>query len=184
MLVELNKENKDKTVVFYCKKIKGSITVRYVDADTNEVISEEFLRDTELSQYNISPKELDGYELLEGYEIVEEEHKTDKDEMPKEKEFIHIRYSNDMKNFTENNGCKKGKYFGSYIDFNEVDSENVDDYNWRITDEMPKEKEPLEEDDYDKICEDFDELDYNVDSEQSNEDILAEMKKLRDELEG
>lgn len=43
--------------------------------------------------------------------------------------YLHIKYSNDMENFTTNNDV--GKYIGTLVDYNEGDSGEFDDYTWR-----------------------------------------------------
>ena len=45
--------------------------------------------------------------------------------------YLHIRYSNDNGvTFTTNNGEDVGMYMGTYVDFTEEDSSNVNDYKW------------------------------------------------------
>lgn len=45
--------------------------------------------------------------------------------------FFHVKYSNDGgKTFTSNKGEDSGDWIGQYVDFTEVDSEDVGDYNW------------------------------------------------------
>ena len=45
--------------------------------------------------------------------------------------YLHIKYSNDGQTFTQNNGEDIGKYIGTYVDFNQTDSTNFNDYNWK-----------------------------------------------------
>lgn len=45
--------------------------------------------------------------------------------------YLHIKYSNDMENFTTNNGEDVGKYIGTLVDYNEGDSGEFNDYTWR-----------------------------------------------------
>lgn len=45
--------------------------------------------------------------------------------------YLHIKYSNDGKTFTSNNGETIGSYIGTYVDFVESDSLNFDDYKWK-----------------------------------------------------
>lgn len=44
--------------------------------------------------------------------------------------YLHIKYSNDMVNFTSNNGEDVGKYIGVLSDYNQGDSGEFDDYTW------------------------------------------------------
>ena len=44
--------------------------------------------------------------------------------------YVHIKYSNDGKTFTSNNGEDVGAYMGIYVDYNVKDSDNFDDYKW------------------------------------------------------
>lgn len=45
--------------------------------------------------------------------------------------YLHIKYSNDGKTFTSNNGETLGTYIGTYVDFVEADSSNFNDYTWK-----------------------------------------------------
>ena len=45
--------------------------------------------------------------------------------------YLHIKYSNDGQTFTQNNGEDIGKYIGTYVDFNQTDSTNFNDYTWK-----------------------------------------------------
>ena len=44
--------------------------------------------------------------------------------------YIHIKYSDDGENFTENNGETPGKWLGQYVDFIEEDSMDFSVYTW------------------------------------------------------
>lgn len=44
--------------------------------------------------------------------------------------YLHIKYSNDGKTFTGNDGEDPGDYIGQYTDFTELDSKVFSDYNW------------------------------------------------------
>lgn len=46
-------------------------------------------------------------------------------------QFLHIKYSNDGKTFTENNGEELGAWIGTLVDFNEADSTVFSDYTWK-----------------------------------------------------
>lgn len=45
--------------------------------------------------------------------------------------YLHVKYSNDMKNFTTNNGDDVGKFIGVLTDYNVAASMTFDDYTWR-----------------------------------------------------
>ena len=45
--------------------------------------------------------------------------------------YLHIKYSNDGQTFTSNNGEDIGKYIGTYVDFNQSDSTNFNNYTWK-----------------------------------------------------
>lgn len=44
--------------------------------------------------------------------------------------YLHIKYSNDGKTFTANNGEELGIWIGTYVDTNPMDSSVFSDYNW------------------------------------------------------
>ena len=44
--------------------------------------------------------------------------------------YLHIKYSNDGKTFTSNNGEDLGKWIGTYVDFNQADSTSFGSYTW------------------------------------------------------
>lgn len=44
--------------------------------------------------------------------------------------YLHIKYSDDGKTFTSNNGETPGKYIGTYVDFSEADSAVFNKYSW------------------------------------------------------
>lgn len=76
MRVNLTIDNKDKVIEFHYKKVKGNITIKFIDDDTGEVIKTKILSDLELGTHNIKPTEIEGYKFV-GEEIVEE---TEEDE--------------------------------------------------------------------------------------------------------
>ena len=45
--------------------------------------------------------------------------------------YLHIKYSNDGKTFTSNNGEDPGDWLGQYVDFTEKDSTVFSDYTWK-----------------------------------------------------
>lgn len=71
MRVNLSIDNKDKIIEFHYKKVKGNITIKFIDDDTGEVIKTKILSDLELGTHNIKPTEIEGYKFV-GEEIVEE----------------------------------------------------------------------------------------------------------------
>ena len=71
MRVNLSIDNKDKVIEFHYKKVKGNITIKFIDDDTGEVIKTKILSDLELGTHNIKPTEIEGYKFV-GEEIVEE----------------------------------------------------------------------------------------------------------------
>lgn len=46
-------------------------------------------------------------------------------------QYLHIKYSDDGKTFTANDGEKLGAYIGTLVDFTEADSLNFNDYTWK-----------------------------------------------------
>lgn len=71
MRVNLTIDNKDKVIEFHYKKVKGNITIKFIDDDTGEVIKTKILSDLELGTHNIKPTEIEGYKFV-GEEIVED----------------------------------------------------------------------------------------------------------------
>lgn len=58
--------------------------------------------------------------------------------------YLHIKYSNDGKTFTANNGEELGAYIGTLVDFTEVDSMNFDDYTWKkFTEDVDEELDEI-----------------------------------------
>ena len=45
--------------------------------------------------------------------------------------YLHIKYSNDGKTFTPNNGEDVGLFIGTYVDFNQADSNDFNAYTWK-----------------------------------------------------
>lgn len=72
MRVSLDKNNYDKTINVYCSKIKGSITLVYIDIDTNEVIRTDTMENLELGEHNIRPS-IKGYDVVDYEEQIETE---------------------------------------------------------------------------------------------------------------
>ena len=97
MRVNLTIDNKDKIIEFYYKKVKGNITIKFIDDDTGEVIKTKILSDLELGTHNIKPTEIEGYKFV-GEEIVEEieEDEEDYDEEYDENEIDDEEYDEEI----------------------------------------------------------------------------------------
>lgn len=97
MRVNLTIDNKDKIIEFHYKKVKGNITIKFIDDDTGEVIKTKILSDLELGTHNIKPTEIEGYKFV-GEEIVEEieEDEDDYDEEYDEDEVDDEEYDEDI----------------------------------------------------------------------------------------
>lgn len=97
MRVNLTIDNKNKIIEFHYKKVKGNITIKFIDDDTGEVIKTKILSDLELGMHNIKPTEIEGYKFV-GEEIVEEieEDEDDYDEEYDEDEIDDEEYDEDI----------------------------------------------------------------------------------------
>lgn len=97
MRVNLTIDNKDKVIEFHYKKVKGNITIKFIDDDTGEVIKTKILSDLELGTHNIKPTEIEGYKFV-GEEIVEEieDDEDDYDEEYDENEIDDEEYDEDI----------------------------------------------------------------------------------------
>lgn len=91
MKISLDKNNYDKTINIYCSKIKGSITLVYIDIDTNEVIKTDTMEDLELGEHNVRPS-------IKGYDVVDYEEQ----EQEQAKEIISTKEKRDINK--EDNG--------------------------------------------------------------------------------
>lgn len=102
MRVNLTIDNKDKVIEFHYKKVKGNITIKFIDDDTGEVIKTKILSDLELGTHNIKPTEIEGYKFV-GEEIVEEieENEDDYDEEDDENEIDDEEYDEDIEDDEE-----------------------------------------------------------------------------------
>lgn len=102
MRVNLTIDNKDKVIEFHYKKVKGNITIKFIDDDTGEVIKTKILSDLELGTHNIKPTEIEGYKFV-GEEIVEEieEDELDYDEEYDEDEIDDEEYDEDIEDDEE-----------------------------------------------------------------------------------
>lgn len=83
MKVNLDMNNRDKIVEFHYRKVKGSIIINYIDDETGEIIESKTLSNLELGEYELLPKDIEGYELIENNKIEKEsiEEKDDKEEI-------------------------------------------------------------------------------------------------------
>lgn len=72
MKVNLDINRRDKIVEFHYKQTKGSITIRYIDDETGKVIKTEMLPNLDLGEHEIIPKYIEGYEVVNEYEVIEE----------------------------------------------------------------------------------------------------------------
>lgn len=102
MRVNLTIDNKDKIIEFHYKKVKGNITIKFIDDDTGEVIKTKILSDLELGTHNIKPTEIEGYKFV-GEEIVEEieDDEDDYDEEYDENEIDDEEYDEDIEDDEE-----------------------------------------------------------------------------------
>lgn len=102
MRVNLTIDNKDKIIEFHYKKVKGNITIKFIDDDTGEVIKTKILSDLELGTHNIKPTEIEGYKFV-GEEIVEEieEDEENYDEEYDEDEVDDEEYDEDIEDDEE-----------------------------------------------------------------------------------
>lgn len=102
MRVNLTIDNKDKVIEFHYKKVKGNITIKFIDDDTGEVIKTKILSDLELGTHNIKPTEIEGYKFV-GEEIVEEieEDEESYDEEYDEDEIDDEEYDEDIEDDEE-----------------------------------------------------------------------------------
>ena len=73
MKVNLDINNRDKIVEFYYKKVKGSIVIRCINDDTGEVFETTILNDLDLGEHDIKPSHIKGYELVDCYEVLQDD---------------------------------------------------------------------------------------------------------------
>lgn len=72
MKVNLDINNRDKIVEFHYRKVKGSIVIRCINDDTGEVFETTTLNDLDLGEHDIKPSHIKGYELVDCYEVSED----------------------------------------------------------------------------------------------------------------
>lgn len=69
-----------------------------------------------------------------------------KDGVDGKTQYLHIKYSDDGKTFTANNGETLGAWIGTLVDFNEADSTKFSDYTWKkFTEDVEEELEQIRE---------------------------------------
>ena len=73
MKVNLDINNRDKIVEFHYKKVKGSIVIRCINDDTGEVFETTILNDLDLGEHDIKPSYIKGYELVDCYEVLQDD---------------------------------------------------------------------------------------------------------------
>ena len=73
MKVNLDVDNRDKVIEFHYKKIKGSIVIRCINDDTGEIFETTILNDLDLGEHDIKPSHIKGYELVDCYEVLEDD---------------------------------------------------------------------------------------------------------------
>ena len=73
MKVNLDINNRDKIVEFHYRKVKGSIVIRCINDDTGEVFETTTLNDLDLGEHDIKPNYIKGYELVDCYEVLEDD---------------------------------------------------------------------------------------------------------------
>ena len=66
IIVKLTSGLRDVIIKFLYGKIKGSITVLFLDEEGNEIAERIEMKDLELGEYTVQAKEIEGYELIEG----------------------------------------------------------------------------------------------------------------------
>ena len=73
MKVNLDINNRDKIVEFHYRKVKGSIVIRCINDDTGEVFETTILNDLDLGEHDIKPSYIKGYELVDCYEVLQDD---------------------------------------------------------------------------------------------------------------
>ena len=72
MKVNLDINNRDKIVEFHYRKVKGSIVIRCINDDTGEVFETTILNDLDLGEHDIKPNYIKGYEVVDCYEVLQD----------------------------------------------------------------------------------------------------------------
>ena len=65
VIVNLTSALKDVIIKFLYSKIRGSITVLFLDEEGNEIAERVEMKDLELGEYTIEAKKIEGYKLIE-----------------------------------------------------------------------------------------------------------------------
>ena len=73
MKINLDINNRDKIVEFHYRKVKGSIVIRCINDDTGEVFETTILNDLDLGEHDIKPSYIKGYELVDCYEMLQDD---------------------------------------------------------------------------------------------------------------
>ena len=73
MKINLDINNRDKIVEFHYRKVKGSIVIRCINDDTGEVFETTILNDLDLGEHDIKPSYIKGYELVDCYEVLQDD---------------------------------------------------------------------------------------------------------------
>ena len=73
MKVNLDINNRDKIVEFHYRKVKGSIVIRCINDDTGEVFETTILNNLDLGEHDIKPSYIKGYELVDCYEVLQDD---------------------------------------------------------------------------------------------------------------
>ena len=73
MKVNLDINNRDKIVEFHYRKVKGSIVIRCINDDTGEIFETTILNNLDLGEHDIKPSYIKGYELVDCYEVLQDD---------------------------------------------------------------------------------------------------------------
>lgn len=65
VIVNLTSALKDIIIKLFYSKIRGSITVLFLDEEGNEIAERVEMKDLELGEYTIEAKKIEGYKLIE-----------------------------------------------------------------------------------------------------------------------
>lgn len=120
MIVELTPQNKKKEIIYYCKKELGEITIKYIDKDTGELISEELNRDLEFGNYKLEPKSIEGYIVVNGHEVnkdIEEKREINEDVFNEADEEVEVM---DVEIVEEDDILREMKEFKNMIELGDI----------------------------------------------------------------
>lgn len=65
VIVNLTSALKDIIIKLFYSKIRGSITVMFLDEEGNEIAERVEMKNLELGEYTVHAKEIEGYKLIE-----------------------------------------------------------------------------------------------------------------------